>query len=95
VARLYGHNVMTATERGGDSSVSFDLHERLLALTPSQRDAVMYLAGFAGDDSANTTRSLRKRPPTSARELLGRAQSEGPEALARLADAIEIVTARE
>lgn len=95
VARLWGYKVMSATERGADSSVSFDLHERLLALTPSQQEAVIYLAGFAGDDSANTTRSLRKRPPTSTRELLGRAQSEGPEALARLADAIDLVTARE
>jgi hypothetical protein len=94
VARVWGEALTPPSARAADLSIASDLHERLLALTSSQREAVMYLAGFAGDGSANEARALRMRPPTSARELLGRARSEGPEALARLADAIELVTAR-
>jgi hypothetical protein len=95
VAKTWGYALAPPATRGGSLSAPSDLHERLLELTPSEREQVMYLAGFAGDDSSDTVQALRERPPTSARELLARARSEGPEALARLADAIDIVTARE
>lgn len=95
VAQLCSVTLGSPAEQGAGSSVTSDLHEGLLALTPGQRDAVMYLARLFGDDSANTTRTARERPRTSARALFARAHSEGPEALARLADAIDLVTERD
>jgi hypothetical protein len=95
VASACGHALASPVMRGTKHGAPSDLHERLLALTPGQQEQVMYLAQFAGDDSASTTRALREHRSTSARELLARARSEGPEALARLADAIDVVTARD
>ena len=51
------------------------------------------LAGFAGSDVSPTVmRGLRERSSVSAREIFERARAGGPEGLARLAEAIEIVT---
>jgi hypothetical protein len=94
VAHLRGLTLAPPSTRAADSSARPLLHERLLALSPAQLDAVMYLAGFVGDRSANETRALRERPRISAREL-ARAFSEGPEAIGRLADAIDLVTTKE
>jgi hypothetical protein len=93
VAANWGH-VLRQTKGQTTFSVPSDLHDALIRLTASQREQVMYLAGFAGGDvSTRVMRGIRERPPISAREIFERARAGGPEGLERLAEAIDIVTA--
>lgn len=93
VARLWGHELFRGSRGGTRVSAPSDLHEALLGLAPAQVEQVTYLAGFAGSDVSPTVmRGLRERSSISAREIFERARAGGPEGLARLAEAIEIVT---
>lgn len=94
VAGRWGYSPHRGVAEQGALVMPSDLYDLVLQLSASEREQIMYLAGFAGDAvSTQTMRGLRERPPISAREILERARAGGPGGLTRLAEAIGIVTA--
>lgn len=65
-----------------------DLFDTLLRLTKTQREQVVLLSGLAGDATDWEVRRM------SARELIALAHERGPDAMARLTEAVHVVAAR-